>query len=181
MQQIQRKYGAFLLLLTLSWSPVVPVKKLIIKPNEEIKWMSIEKAVELSKTNPKKIYIDFFTNWCGWCRKMDKEAFTNAKVIHEMNKNYYAVKFNAEGKDAITINNQVYTYSSAQNIHTYTLAMLDGQLGYPTAVILGEKGQKITAIPGYQEAPMLVEILSYFGNNNHLKQSFEDYQKSVKQ
>lgn len=180
MQKIQRKYTVLLLLLTISVPPSVPVKKLIEKPKEEIQWLSIEKAMELSKTNPKKIYIDFFTSWCGWCRKMDKEAFTNLKVIHEMNKNYYAVKFNAEGKEAITINNQVYTYSSAQNIHSYTLAMLDGQLGYPTAVILGEKGQKITAIPGYQEAPMLVEILSYFGNNNHLKQSFEDYQKSGK-
>ena len=147
---------------------------------EVIEWISMEKALELCKTNPRKIYIDFYTDWCGWCKKMDRDSFTDQKVVREMNAHFYAVKFNAEGREKLTVNGQVYSYSPDQHINSFTLAMLDGQIGYPTSVIMGEKGEKITSVPGYQEAPMLVEILSYFGNNKHLTESFETFQKSGK-
>ena len=146
---------------------------------ESIHWISIEKAMELNKTNPKKIYIDFYTDWCGWCKKMDRDCFTDPKVISEMNKDYYAVKFNAETKDKVLFHDVTYNFSIQNGANEFALSMLDGQLSYPTAVILSETQQKITMVPGYQKASFLVEILSYFGNNIHLKLSWDDYEKSL--
>ncbi|MBC7775464.1 MAG: DUF255 domain-containing protein [Phycisphaerae bacterium] len=48
---------------------------------EPLKWYTWEQAVELNKTKPKKIVVDVFTDWCGWCKKMDKGAFLNPEVM----------------------------------------------------------------------------------------------------
>ncbi len=176
---IQHKFSILLLFIAFSLQPVLPLKEWKAVKKEQIQWMTIEKAMELNKTHPRKIYIDFYTDWCGWCKKMDHDTYTDSKVISEMNNAYYAVKFNAESKDPVHINQTEYRYSPTQNINGFTLSLLDGQIGYPTAVILDERSKKITAVPGYQEPAMLVEILSYFGHNNHLKESFEDFQKKA--
>ncbi len=67
---------------------------------EKIKWMSIEEAYELTLTeeHPKKIFIDVYTDWCGWCKRMDKATFQNEEVAAYMNMHYYNVKFDAEQK-----------------------------------------------------------------------------------
>src|SRR5574337_722786 len=74
-----------------------------LNPKEEIKWYSFQEAYNLNKTNPKKIFIDVYTDWCGWCKKMDASTFKDPNVIKIMNKYYYAVKLNAEMKDTITM------------------------------------------------------------------------------
>ena len=79
---------------------------------EKIQWMSIEKAYELtqSEEKPKKIFIDVYTDWCGWCKRMDKATFQKPEVAAYMNEHYYNVKFNAEQKEDITILNNTFTF-----------------------------------------------------------------------
>ena len=62
---------------------------------QDVNWMTIEKAQELQKTNPKNIIMDVYTDWCGPCKLMDKNTFQNEDVANYLNENYYAVKFNA--------------------------------------------------------------------------------------
>mgnify|MGYP000536572778 FL=1 len=68
---------------------------------QEINWVSLEEAVELQKKNPKKIIMDVYTSWCGPCKMLDRNTFQNKDVAAYINKNYYAVKFNAEGQEEI--------------------------------------------------------------------------------
>ena len=70
---------------------------------QQINWVSLEEAVELQKKTPKKIMMDVYTNWCGPCKMLDKNTFQNKDVADYINKNYYAVKFNAEGNDEIKV------------------------------------------------------------------------------
>uniref|UniRef100_A0A3Q2YUK7 Spermatogenesis-associated protein 20-like TRX domain-containing protein n=1 Tax=Hippocampus comes TaxID=109280 RepID=A0A3Q2YUK7_HIPCM len=51
--------------------------------------------------NTKKVFIDIYTDWCGWCKKMDKDTFQNPEVAAYMNENFLMVKMDAEGKDPI--------------------------------------------------------------------------------
>ena len=44
----------------------------IISVENTLTWISFEQAVELQKKEPRKILIDVYTDWCGWCKKMDK-------------------------------------------------------------------------------------------------------------
>ena len=60
---------------------------------EKIQWMDFEEAVSACTKQPKKIFVDVYTNWCGWCKKMDQTTFADPEVAKYMNENYYAVKF----------------------------------------------------------------------------------------
>ena len=76
---------------------------------QEINWISLDKALELQKTTPKKIFIDAYTVWCGPCKMLDRNTFKNKDVVDYINKNYYAVKFNAQGDEEVTYKGKTYT------------------------------------------------------------------------
>ena len=50
-----------------------------------INWLTIEEAQEAMKTQPKKVFIDLSTDWCGWCKRMDATTFQDPNVVHFMN------------------------------------------------------------------------------------------------
>src|SRR6266542_6018061 len=69
------------------------------------KWYTLKEAMELQKKQPRKILIDIYTDWCGWCKKMDAETFTNPVIVDYLNAHFYPVKFNAEGSDSVIFAN----------------------------------------------------------------------------
>lgn len=125
----------------------------ILKPNEKatIKWLTLEEAYELNKANPRKIFVDVYTNWCGWCKRMDKDTFQDPKVAEFVNENFYAVKLNAESQDKITIGQDTTT--------SQMMARSMGVSGYPTIVYIKEDFKTIQAVPGYQKPDAFLDTL----------------------
>src|SRR5690606_19217831 len=80
-----------------------------LQAQEQIKWVTFNEALELQKKKPKKIFLDAYTTWCGPCKALDKNTFTNPDVIKFINKHFYAVKFNAEGNEEISYRGNTYT------------------------------------------------------------------------
>ncbi|MEZ5173952.1 MAG: DUF255 domain-containing protein [Bacteroidia bacterium] len=76
---------------------------------DQINWMSFSEALEHSRTQPKKVFIDMYTDWCGWCKRMDITTFKHPEVVKYINEHYYAVKFNTEKEGPITVNDTTYT------------------------------------------------------------------------
>ena len=74
----------------------------------EVKWMTFEEAVEKSKTEKRKIFVDVYTDWCGWCKVMDKNTFNEAKIAKILNEEFYAVKLNAEQRADIVFNGNTF-------------------------------------------------------------------------
>lgn len=148
---------------------------------QKINWMTFQEAVELNKTAPKKIFIDVFTDWCGWCKKMDQTTFKNPEVAAYMNEHYYAVKFNAECNDTIEFAGYTFVNEGGMNgrrgTHQLAAALLQGKMSYPTYVFMNEKSQLITPVSGYLEVNDFLPIMKYIGSDAYLKQPFKDYIK----
>ncbi len=147
---------------------------------QKIKWMSFTQAVEANKKVPKKIFIDIYTGWCGWCKKMDASTFMDDSVANYMNEKFYAVKLDAETKDTIIFNDHAFVYMPENKANTLALSLLSGKMSYPTFVIMDEKVQLLTPVPGFQTVPQIMPILIYFGTNIYLTQNWTDYSNALK-
>lgn len=149
----------------------------------KIKWMDFEEAVALNKKKPKKIFIDMYTDWCGWCKKMDAATFVNPVIVEYMNDNFYAVKFNAERKDTVEFNGTIYVNpnpTGTRSSHQLAQELLNGRMSYPSFIILDENLDKVTTIPGYHKAPEFETILHYIGENAYKTQKWEEFGPNFK-
>lgn len=111
---------------------------------EQIQWLKFEEAIAANAQNPKMLLVDVYTDWCGWCKKMDRETFTDPKVIAHINSNFYAVKMNAEDtKRTFDFMGKEYTEA--------TMAAAMRVRSYPNFVIIESKLQNIAQLPGYRQ------------------------------
>lgn len=153
-----------------------------IAPKGEINWLTFEEAVELNAQNPKKMFIDVYTDWCGWCKRMDATTFSNKEVADYMNEHFYAVKLDAEQRDSIVYKGTVFKYdpsASRRGSHELAAALLDGKMSYPSYVYLSKEEQKLTISPGYKESgPFLLEI-QYIAENHFEEMTFQEFKAKM--
>ena len=121
---------------------------------EKIKWLTLEEAYAKNLQEPRKIFVDVYTDWCGWCKRMDKETFANTQVAAYANEHYYAVKLNAESDREFELEGQKMTERQ--------VAQQFGVRSYPTIVLIHEDFQKFQPVPGYRPAKEFKEILEQF-------------------
>lgn len=146
---------------------------------KSIQWMSINDALAKTTSTRKKILLDFFTDWCGWCKRMDKTTYEDPKVIEAVNKYYLPVKFNAEREEPVKYQGKEYTMKAQgiRSTHEFAIHILQGKMGYPTTSFLGADHTLLTNIPGYIQADEMALILKFFGENKHLTMQFEEFKK----
>jgi thioredoxin-related protein len=175
MRNLNRRIILFLILIgcTLSSS---------IMAQDKVKWYSLEQAEALNKKERKKIFIDIYTSWCGWCKNMEKATFSQAYIAQYLNNNYYPVKLNAEQHEEIIFKNRTYKFVSQSGVGFNELAaeLLRGQMAYPTIVFLDEDLNLIQAIQGYRPPDQFEVIMTYFGEDHHKKTPWQKYEKMYK-
>ncbi len=142
-----------------------------------VKWYNIEEAIKLNEKNPKKIFIDVYTDWCGWCKTMDKNTFNNPQIAAYLNKYYYPVKFNAESKQDITFKGTVYKNKGAEprSPHDFAAALLSGKMSYPSVAYMDSESNLLTAVPGYTAPADIEPILVFFGEDYYKTTKWEDF------
>lgn len=150
--------------------------------SQEIQWVSIEEAVVLAKQNPKPLLIDVYTDWCGWCKKMDKTTYSNKVLIDYINKNYYAVKLDGEEKNDIIFNDYTFKFrqEGRRGYNEFTAALLNGKLSYPTTVFMNEKLEILDKIPGYLDSKIMEQVVTYFATGDYKTTKWGDFTKSFK-
>jgi thioredoxin-related protein len=156
---------------------------------QEIKWMSMNEALEAQKKQPKKIFMDVYTVWCGPCKMLDKNTFSDKKVAAFINEHFYPVKFNAEGVEEITYQDFTYTnpnYQEGRKGRNATHFFADALKlrGYPSLVFFKADGDLIQAVPGYKTPKQLEIYLKMIANDDYLElttmEAWQEYQDNFK-
>lgn len=149
-------------------------------PEGPVRWLTFEEAVEKSKTEKKKIFVDVYTDWCGWCKVMDKNTFSDPHIAKILNEDFYPVKFDAEQQEEVVFNGHTFKFIPHGNKGTHELAMslLNNKLSYPSFVILNEEFKIVQPLAGYIEPKEFHKIIQYIGEDYFRKMSWEQFQAS---
>ncbi len=156
--------------------------------NNEIEWFTIEEAIKKVKESPRKIFIDIYTDWCGYCKRMEKNTFSHPVIAQILNEKFYPVKLNAEQKEPIIFQGQKYINENPgglRSAHNFAIAILQGQMSYPSIAFFDEELNLITAIPGYRPPENLEPILIFFFDEEYktdpnLEEYIESFEGKIK-
>lgn len=149
----------------------------------KIKWYSIEEAAKLNKKHQKKFFIDVYTDWCGWCKKMDSGTFTDPVIVEYMNKNFWAVKLDAETQDTIVVNEQTFVSTNPggkRASHQLAAALLNGKMSYPSFVFLDDEVKLITVLPGFNPPEKLEPVLHYIAEEKYKDTPYDQFLNTFK-
>lgn len=122
--------------------------------NSTLEWKDWNEGYELAKKSKKIMLIDAYTDWCGWCKKMDADTYSKEQIISYINKNFVAIKFNPELK-------QTYIVGETELTGRELLANLAGGqgVGYPTTFFLSLEKNQVQMVSGYKNAEQFIEVL----------------------
>lgn len=125
---------------------------------EGLKWYNWNEGYTLATKKNRILVIDIYTEWCGWCKKMDKDTYSKKSVVDMMNKDFVAVKFNPEIKfDTYDIEGAKYN-----NSQLFSMLCNNERVGYPTTAFLFPGTKKIYLQSGYQDEANFKKLLEYY-------------------
>ncbi len=132
-----------------------------------LRWKNFNDGIAEAKKTNKKILVDVYTDWCGWCKKMDEEVYANKDIATYLADRYLVVKLDAESDSKIDYNDMAMTEMD--------LARAFGIDGYPATIFMRPDGKAITLVPGYIRAETFLKVIKYIGENHYEKMKWEEY------
>lgn len=177
---IMRKLGLTLLLLIFL---IASAQELFATGDStKVQWLSWQEAMELYQQEKKKIIVDVYTDWCGWCKRMDELTFQHPIIATYINENFYPVRFNAETAKELEYKDKVYhaVKSGKREYHEFANELLKGRFSFPTLVFMDEDQELIQSIIGFKTPRQFEQIVSYFAGDHYKKIPWSLYQKSFK-
>lgn len=134
-------------------------------------WRGWDTGLKEANASGKPILVDVYTDWCGWCRRMDRDVYSRADVKEYLGKRFVAIKLDAEDDGGARYEGKSFTQR--------TLAARFRVTGYPTTVFLNSEGEHLANVPGYIPADRFLLLLHYIGDGHLAKGvAFEDFVKS---
>jgi len=136
-----------------------------------VHWRDLDAALSEAKSSNKIIVADVYTDWCGWCKRMDRDTYSKPDVQAYLDKSFVPVKLNAEANTRVHYAKGEYSYRE--------LAAGFGINSYPTTLFLAPDGKHLASAPGYMKAADFLSVLRYFGDGHYKNQSFKEYEAEL--
>jgi len=134
-----------------------------------IQWRTFDAGFSEAKKSGKKILVDFFTDWCVWCKQLDKNVYGDPKISGYLSEHYITIKLNPEVKATVTYMDTAYSADQ--------FAAAFGVTGYPTIIFFEPDGKPIDRLGGYVDADHFLPIIRYIGEDIFKKMTWKDFQK----
>jgi len=168
------------LLFLSAWVIIFSCAQTPAPSGDHLKWMNLIDATENLQKEKRPVLIDLYTDWCGWCKIMEKKTYSNKQVMQYVEGKFYPVRINAESRETITWNGKAYAFNPNYRANDFALYVTQGRLEFPTTVIIPPDGSGPQAIPGYLDPKDFELIVKYFGEGSYGKISFEEFRKNFK-
>ncbi len=134
-----------------------------------LKWLPYNEGLLKAEKDNKHVLIYFYTDECGWCKKMDKETYSNKEVQKILSDKFVAIKINAKSENKVVENGK--EISERELVTMYQVS------GYPTTWFLESNRSLIAPLPGYAAAEQFIPVIKYIGEGWYESISFEEYLK----
>jgi thioredoxin-related protein len=161
-----------ILVTALALAGIVFWNHLSASDKENLQWVSFDEGIVEARKNNKKLLVDVYTNWCGWCKKMDENTYSDPAVGAYLKKHYVVVKLNAESEKSLRYKDVRYTERE--------FAGAFGIKGFPSTIFLKSSGEPITIFPGYADATMFQNVISFIAEDHYLRMEFDEYLSTKK-
>lgn len=113
---------------------------------KEIKWVyNLYEALISAEESNKPLMVDFYADWCGWCKKLDKDTYTDPEVIR-LSAQFICVKVDADKDSASSGKYKV--------------------KGLPTIIFMDSAGRIINEISGYRDSRFFIKAMSEISADN---------------
>ncbi len=138
----------------------------------EIVWHRLDEGMKLAKEQDKKLFVNFTTDWCGWCKKMNATTFKEPVIIEYIDKFFIAVKVNGDSKDSLNLDGWLTTEKQ--------ITKEFGVNSYPTYWFLSSDNVRIAPMKGYRDKDGLFDILDYLKDDLYKTTAFKDFMEQRK-
>lgn len=141
--------------ISLWFSPAMAEKKAVAEKSNEIQWQSYDNGIEMIKNQNKKGFLHFYTDWCTYCKIMNKETFVDSKVIDYLNENFVPIRVNAEKEREV--------------------AKKYGVSRFPNTWFIAEDSTTLSSQPGFIPPEMLLNMLKFLNTDSFKEMKFSEF------
>lgn len=145
----------------------------------KVSWQPTDVVTSQWNENKKPILIDIFTDWCHYCKVMEKTTYSNDSVAGYLNDHFYMAKVNAESKTPFNWMGKVYEYIPKYKVNQLAIDLTRGNMVYPSTIIIPVTGEP-QVIGGALSVQEMEQILKYFANGHYGKTDWNDFIKNFK-
>lgn len=134
----------------------------------EVRWQGWDAGLAAAKGGKRYVLVDVYTDWCGWCKRMDREVYARDDIRDYLERHFITVKLNAESNESMTFQGETRTARGIASGYRVT--------GYPTTIFLTPEGEHLANVPNYIPADRFLLLLRYIGDGHMDKGvKWEDY------